>query len=68
MAMICWELALIIIILIPIIVFISFRGRNRMTAASKKVKQNVAMINEELESSISGVRVAQAQQRGTRKE
>ena len=60
MAMICWELALIIIILIPIIVFISFRGRNRMTAASKKVKQNVAMINEELESSISGVRVAQA--------
>ncbi|HHX36385.1 MAG TPA: ABC transporter ATP-binding protein [Clostridiaceae bacterium] len=60
MLSICWELALVIIVLIPIIVLISLRGRRRMTSASKKVKQNVAIINEELESSLSGVRVAQA--------
>lgn len=60
MATICWPLALVLMILIPIILAVSIQGRNNMTRASKKVKAKTATINAGLESSISGTRVAQA--------
>ncbi len=61
-AMLCisWELALVLIVLVPIILLVSIQGRRHMAKASSRVKQVISDINTEVESSISGVRVAQA--------
>ena len=53
-------LALVLMIAVPLIVgFVAYR-RGRMMAASRAVKQRIAGINAEIESSISGIRVAKA--------
>ena len=53
-------LALVLMIAVPLIVgFVAYR-RRRMMAASRAVKQRIAGINAEIESSISGIRVAKA--------
>ncbi len=55
-----WELALILIVLIPFIVWLSISSRKAMSKASKAVKANTAAINADLENAISGIRVAKA--------
>ena len=60
MFMIRWELALIILAMMPLIVFITVRARHRMAHASAQVKQRTASINADLENAISGIRVAKA--------
>ena len=52
-----WELAIIVIISMPIILFIVIFSRRNLSETSKKVKETTAEINANLESSISGIRV-----------
>ncbi len=60
MATIQWRLALIVAIMIPIFLVVAFSMRNSMGKASKGVKQKIAHINTEIESSLSGIRTAKA--------
>lgn len=55
-----WQLALVIIVLVPIGLLFAFAQRRRMMRTSRKVKERTAGINSGLESSISGARVAKA--------
>lgn len=55
-----WQLALVLIVVLPAIVAITVRQRRRMSAASLSVKQRTATVNAGIESSISGIRVSQA--------
>lgn len=52
-----WELAVIVIVSMPIIMFIVIFSRRNLSKTSKKVKEVTAEINANLESSISGIRV-----------
>lgn len=52
-----WELAVIVIVSMPIILFIVIFSRRNLSKTSKKVKEVTAEINANLESSISGIRV-----------
>ena len=53
-------LALVLMVSVPIIVVFVAMRRNAMMRSSRAVKQRVAGINAEIESSISGIRVAKA--------
>lgn len=54
------KLALVLMVSVPLIVlFVAYR-RGKMMSASRAVKQRTAGINAEIESSISGIRVAKA--------
>jgi ATP-binding cassette subfamily B protein len=55
-----WEMALVLFIIVPLLLFHTVRSRRRMISASKKVKERTAEINASLESSISGARAAKA--------
>ena len=55
-----WKLALIVFAVVPIFVVFTIVQRRRMVAASVRVKQNMAGINGQLESAISGMRTAKA--------
>jgi ATP-binding cassette subfamily B protein len=55
-----WEMALVLVILVPLLVIHTVASRKNMVRASKKVKERTAEINASLESSISGARVAKA--------
>ena len=55
-----WKLALIVFAVVPIFVAFTIVQRRRMVAASVRVKQNMAGINGQLESAISGMRTAKA--------
>lgn len=55
-----WRLALIVFAVVPIFVVFTIFQRRRMVNASVRVKQNMAGINSQLESSISGMRTAKA--------
>ena len=55
-----WQLALVLIVIIPLIVIFTMRQRTHMSRTSKEVKKKMAVINADIESSISGIRVAQA--------
>ena len=55
-----WQLALVVFCTIPIFVLFTIFQRRRMVDASADVKQKMAGINGELESSISGMRTAKA--------
>ncbi len=55
-----WKLALIVFAVVPIFVIFTIIQRRRMVAASVRVKQNMAGINGQLESAISGMRTAKA--------
>jgi ATP-binding cassette subfamily B protein len=52
-----WELALVVFLFIPIIIFHTTVSRHRLMKTSKQVKEQKAEINAALESSISGIRV-----------
>lgn len=55
-----WQLALALACMVPLIVAFSIAQRNRMRMASNAVKERMAGINADLESSISGARTAKA--------
>jgi len=60
MCSIRWELALIVFTVVPIFLLFTIFQRRQMHNASADVKKKLAVINEEVESSLSGVRTAQA--------
>lgn len=60
MGSICWQLALVVAVLIPIFVVVVMSMRRSMSRASKATKQKTAHINTEIESSLSGIRTAKA--------
>ena len=55
-----WKLALVITLLVPVLIVFTILRRKQMGASSRKVKEKVAVINSNIESSISGVRTAKA--------
>jgi ATP-binding cassette subfamily B protein len=55
-----WEMALVLLLVIPLMIIHTLRSRRGMMNASRTVKEKTAEINETLESGISGVRVAKA--------
>lgn len=52
-----WELAIIVFITLPVIIFIVITSRKKLSSASTRVKETTAEVNANLESSISGIRV-----------
>ena len=55
-----WRLALALLCIVPVALYYVVRLRVKMRSASLKVKERVAEINADIESSISGARVAKA--------
>lgn len=55
-----WELAVVITVLVPILIWFTAFRRTHMSSSSKKVKEKIAVINSNIESSITGVRTAKA--------
>ena len=55
-----WKLALIVAAMIPIFLFVVMVLRKQMGEASKRMKQKTGFINQEIESSLSGIRTAKA--------
>jgi len=55
-----WQLALVLLVLVPIGIIFAILQRRRMMNASRRLKERTAGINAGLESSISGARVAKA--------
>ncbi len=55
-----WRLALIMLISVPTLLGVVIWLRRRMSAASRKVKDGMAGVNADIESSLSGMRLAQA--------
>lgn len=55
-----WRLALLITLVFPVAIALTLVLRRRMSRASNKVKERLAGINNQLESSISGMRTAKA--------
>ncbi len=60
MAGIQWQLAVVVAVMIPIFLVIVFALRRSMSRASKAVKQKTGHINQEIETSLSGIRTAKA--------
>lgn len=55
-----WQLALLVFALVPLIILFTASRRLKMNRASRQVKERTAGINADIESSISGARVAKA--------
>ena len=55
-----WKLALIVAAMIPIFLLVVMGLRKQMGGASKRMKQKTGFINQEIESSLSGIRTAKA--------
>ena len=53
-------LALIILLYVPLMVFFASKARHGLTRASTKARKKISVLNAELESSVSGVRVTKA--------
>ena len=60
MCSIRWELALIVAMMLPVFIIVVMTLRRRMGNASRKAKEKTGFINQEIESSLSGVRTAKA--------
>ena len=60
MARIRWQLAVVVALMIPICLIVIMTMRRRMSAASKASKEKTGHINQEIETSLSGVRTAKA--------
>ena len=60
MGIIQWRLALVVALLIPLFLAVVFLMRKRMSRVSVRVKEKVGHINEEIESSLTGIRTAKA--------
>ena len=55
-----WELGLVVALTIPVFLSVAMAMRNRMARASAAAKEKTGHINQEIESSLSGVRTAKA--------
>ena len=55
-----WRLALTVSVILPILLIVVIVRRRKMSAASKNVKARIAVINSQIESSLSGIRTAKA--------
>ena len=55
-----WELALIVLLTIPVFLTVVMTMRRSMSKASKAAKEKTGHINQEIESSLSGFRTAKA--------
>ena len=60
MASIRWQLAVIVALTIPVFLVVVMTMRRRMSRASAAAKEKTGYINQEIESSLSGVRTAKA--------
>ncbi len=60
MASIRWELAVVVALTIPVFLVVVMTMRKRMSRASRASKEKTGHINQEIESSLSGVRTAKA--------
>ena len=60
MARIRWQLALVVALMIPVCLIVVMAMRRRMSRASKASKEKTGHINQEIETSLSGVRTAKA--------
>ena len=60
MGSIRWELALVVAMMIPVFLAVVMAMRRSMGRASRATKEKTAHINQEIESSLSGVRTAKA--------
>ena len=60
MGSIRWQLAVVVALMIPVFLIVVMTMRRRMARASRKAKEKTAHINQEIESSLSGVRTAKA--------
>ena len=60
MASIRWQLAVVVALTIPVFLMVVFLMRARMSRASRAAKEKTGHINQEIESSLSGVRTAKA--------
>ena len=55
-----WELALVLLVLVPLCAWFALRQRQRMQRASIELRRKTAEINATIESGISGIRTAKA--------
>ena len=55
-----WELALVVALTIPVFLLVVMTMRKRMGKASREAKEKTGHINQEIESSLSGVRTSKA--------
>ncbi len=60
MATIEWRLTLVVAVMIPVFILVSFSRRKAMRMASRRVKKKTAVINADIESALSGIRTAKA--------
>ena len=60
MVSIRWELAVVVLCVIPVFLIVVMTMRRSMSRASKAAKEKTGHINQEIESSLSGVRTAKA--------
>ncbi len=60
MMLIQWKLALILLISLVVLLAFCMWQRRKMSEVSSEVKKKVAMINSDVESSLSGIRVSRA--------
>ena len=60
MASIQWRLAVVVALMIPVFLVVVMAMRKRMSRASAASKEKTGHINQEIESSLSGVRTAKA--------
>ena len=60
MALINWRLAVVLIATVPLMMIFVMFLRKRLHITSRRVKDSVAVINADIESAISGARVAKA--------
>lgn len=60
MMIVQWKLALAVYLIVPLLVWFAITQRSKMSRGFKEVKRKMAGVNADLESSISGIRVAKA--------
>ncbi len=60
MLIVQWKLALAVYLVIPFLVWFAITQRKKMSRGFKEVKKKMAGVNADLESSISGIRVAKS--------
>ncbi|WDV46986.1 ABC transporter ATP-binding protein [Clostridiaceae bacterium M8S5] len=55
-----WQLTLAVYVFVPIMLWFTISRRSKMSKAFKNVKKRVAIVNSNIENSISGIRVAKS--------
>ncbi len=55
-----WEVAVLLLVLAPMVLLFTIWRRKKMSKSSREVKEKIGVINSDIESSISGARVAKA--------